>query len=226
MARINQLEKVVRGLSELTPSLKTPSQSKESKYGIHLPQPDDFRIFTFQRGQKDLWERKINISTIRLLSDFFQVVGLSIRYHQLSDNHIEQQQVLTQWHFLRRNLTSLKSMPFYYETDLDRILVHAIVLFFSDDINLDDSANELRSLLWESNVDAYYGPLPGTLIWCLAVGARKSPPGSVRKWFLMQLTRTTCPSALGDPMDVSNNLDMILAGLDLVESLGKEHYVL
>ncbi|OKL58235.1 hypothetical protein UA08_06389 [Talaromyces atroroseus] len=214
---INQLEKVARGLSELVPSLEPLSEWKVNKYEVHFPQPADFRIFTFERGEKDFWEQKISISTIRLLSDFFQIVGMCIRYQQLSGNRIEQQEMFTQWHFLRRSLVSLKSMPFRYGTGIDRILVHAIVLFVSNDNNLDDSTNELRSLLWESNVDAYYGPLPGALIWCLAVGARKSPPGPVCKWFLMQLTRTTCPSALSDFVDP---MMFLLVDVD-IRSLGK-----
>lgn len=180
-----------------------------------MSEPTDFKIFTFQCGQRDLWQQKISLSTIRLLSDFFSLVSLAIRYQHLYKDGLLQQRILSQWQLLRNSLVSLNSIPFRYESELDRILVHAILLFVSDDSDI----HQLRSLLLESNVDAYYGPLPGALIWCLVVGARKSPPGSVRKWFLMQLTRITSPSALDNPVEVASNFYMILAGLDAVETI-------
>lgn len=107
---------------------------------------------------------------------------------------------------------------------LGLILVHAIVLFTSpDDDAVDQSIDELGSLLRKSTLDAYYGLFWGALIWYLVVGARRSKPGPVRKWVLMQLTRIVCPSSLDDLVGVSKNLDMIFAGLDGIEGLRNMH---
>ncbi|KAK9427201.1 hypothetical protein V1505DRAFT_380941 [Lipomyces doorenjongii] len=212
-----QLERVIKDFTTSPSSLHTLNARGYDQYGLFLSQPTDFRIFTFKRDQKDLL--KINFSTIRLLSDFHQLVTLSIRYHLLYHDPSSQQRTLVHWNFLRDSLVALKSMPVCEETELDRILLNAIILSTSDEVDVHsqgESVNKLRNLLWNFKVDAYHGPLPGALIWCLAVGARKSSPGSVRKWFLMQLTRITCPSALDDPTGVSRNLDIILAGLDAV----------
>uniref|UniRef100_A0A093VEJ3 Uncharacterized protein n=1 Tax=Talaromyces marneffei PM1 TaxID=1077442 RepID=A0A093VEJ3_TALMA len=48
-----------------------------------MPQPTDFKLMTFQRGQAQFWEGRIGLSTIRLLSDFFQLV---MTIHSVSTN--------------------------------------------------------------------------------------------------------------------------------------------
>ncbi|KAK9364576.1 hypothetical protein V1509DRAFT_643537 [Lipomyces kononenkoae] len=210
-----QLERAIKDFITSPSSVHTLNAREYDQ--LFLSQPTDFRIFTFKRDQKD-W-LNINLSTIRLLSDFHQLVALSIRYHLLYHDPSSQQPTLVHWNFLRDSLVALKSMPFCEETELDRILLNVIILFTSDELDVHshgESVHELRNLLWNFKVDAYQGPLPGALIWCLAVGARRSSPGSVRKWFMMQLTRISCPSALDDPTGVSHNLDLILAGLDAV----------
>lgn len=217
-----------------------------------MSQPTDFKLMTFERGQAQFWDGKIGLSTIRLLSDFFQLVMLSIQYQQLSNLHPTQNedmqrrlQIRIQWHFLRDNLIALNSIPVHIETDppIDQILLYAISLFVSPSFAVDQAAIEeyitkLQSLLQKSNVlHLYHGPLPGALIWCLIIGARKSDEtssrqsgdpltsvSSTRKWFFMQLIRITCPAALDDPVDVSRNIDMIVAGMDGVDCLARESY--
>lgn len=216
-----------------------------------MSQPTDFKLMTFQRGQTQFWEGRIGLSTIRLLSDFFQLVMLSTQYQQESNyqqtpNEALQRrlQIRIQWHFLRDNLIALNSIPFHVETDppIDQILLYAISLFVSPSLAanhavLEEYITKLQSLLQKSNVlQLYHGPLPGALIWCLVIGARKSDEtfsrhsgtptsvSSTRKWFFMQLMRITCPAALDDPLDVSRNIDMILAGLDGVDCLSAETY--
>lgn len=215
-----------------------------------MSQPTDFKLMTFQRGQTQFWEGKISLSTTRLLSDFFQLVTLSIQYQKLSNYHQNQNgdlqrllQIRIQWHFLRDNFIALNSIPFRVETDtpIDQILLCAISLFVSPSFSTDrpvikEYIIKLQSLLQRSNVlHLYHGPLPGALIWCLIIGARKSDEvssrqsgdpltfvSSTRKWFLMQLLRITCPAALDDSLDVSRNIDMILAGMDGVDCLSAE----
>lgn len=240
---------MIKGFADsVTPSLDYITEHET----LIMSQPTNFKLMTFQQGQTQFLDGKIGLSTIRLLSDFFQLVMLSIQYQQLSNYHqnqdedlLRRRQIRTQWHFLRDNLIALNSIPFHVETDLpiDQILLYAISLFVSPSFAanqavIEDYITKLQSLLQKSNVlDLYHGPLPGALIWCLIIGARKSdeissrqsgdPPTSVsstRKWFFMQLMRITCPAALDDPLDVSRNIDMVLAGMDGVDCLATEPY--
>jgi hypothetical protein len=240
---------VIQGFAKsVTPSLE---YTTENEMRI-MSQPADFKLMTFQRGQTQFWDGKISLSTTRLLSDFFQLVVLSIQYQQLLNYHQTHSedlqrrlQIRIQWHFLRDNLIALNSIPFDVGTDppIDQILLYAILLFVSPSFAanepvIEEYINMLQSLLQKSNVlELYHGPLPGALIWCLIIGARKSDqhlssrqPGaptrvsSTRKWFFMQLIRITCPAALDDPLNVSRNIDMILAGMDGVDCLSTEPY--
>lgn len=91
----------------------------------------------------------------------------------------------------------------------------------------------LKYLLQLSQVvELYHGPLLGALIWCIVIGARRSDPyrialtESMRKWFVMQLMRITCPAALDEPANVSQNIDMILAGMAGVDLLASASHPL
>lgn len=237
------LEPVITGFaSSVAPSLDHTTESET----LIMSQPTDFKLLTFERGQTQLWEGRIGLSTLRLLNDFFQLVVLSIQHQQLSNHHQNQKenwqrrlQTQIQWHFLRDNLIALDSVPFKVETGppIDQILLYAMLLFVSPTFSagqavIEEYITKLQTLLQKSSVLClYHGPLPGALIWCLAIGARKSDetssrhsggPATVssrRKWFFMQLLRITCPAALDDPLDVSRNIDMILAGMDGVDCL-------
>ncbi|KUL90759.1 hypothetical protein ZTR_00381 [Talaromyces verruculosus] len=230
---IYQHEPVIKGFADsVSPSLDFITENET----LIMSQPTDFKLMTFERGQAQFWDGNIGLST----------------YQQLSNSHPTQNedmqrrlQIRIQWNFLRDNLIALNSIPVHIETDqpIDQILLYAISLFVSPSFAVDQAAIEeyitkLQSLLQKSNVlHLYHGPLPGALIWCLIIGARKSdetssrqpgdplnPISSTRKWFFMQLIRITCPAALDDPVDVSRNIDMILAGMDGVDCLARESY--
>lgn len=72
----------------------------------------------------------------------------------------------------------------------------------------------LKHLLHQTDVDGFWGPLPGALIWCLVIGARLSQPGSARKWFMMQIQRTCCAMAQDGCDMVLRCLQTVLVGLD------------
>lgn len=241
---MDRLEKVIEGFKDPADvSGLLMFWQDDNRSNCSLSQPSDFRLFTFQRGQKGLWQSEVNLSTIRLLSDFYQLVVLSLRYHQASAYQFvqardpNQQEILTRWQFLRYNLTSLKSIPFHRDSDsFDGVLLHAILLFASPNDHahvqgqkndVQESVYELRSLLSQSKLDIYQSPLPGALVWCLIVGARRSLAGSVhRKWFMMQLIRIAAPLALhDDSVEVINSLNLILAGLDAVETVFEEREI-
>lgn len=216
-ARMDQLQRVILPFpleEETTP----PWENHESE--LFLPQPLDFKIFTIHSPQKDSWP---GLSTIRLLSDFYQLVTCSIRYSLLSDDPTCQKHMLSQWYTLRDRLIASEANSFSHETKLDGILQKAIVLFISDELDLQSRHRyviELRHLLCEFRIDIYSGPLPGALIWCLAVGSRHTSPGTIRKWFMMQLMRIACSLSLDYYEEISNNLNVILTGLDAVRALG------
>ncbi|KAJ5624046.1 hypothetical protein N7510_000355 [Penicillium lagena] len=87
----------------------------------------------------------------------------------------------------------------------------------ADSVNLPHAIYELQALLQQTDIDEFWGPLPGALIWCLAIGARLSKPGPMRKWFIMQTTRVTCALAMEQCDTVLWCLEEIQAGLDAEE---------
>lgn len=82
------------------------------------------------------------------------------------------------------------------------------------------SINEIQTLqimLKSTDLGNFWGSLPGALIWCLAIGTRMSPPGPLRKWFMMQMTRSTCALAMGLFDEVLHSIRMVLDALDRAE---------
>ncbi|EED23937.1 hypothetical protein TSTA_073270 [Talaromyces stipitatus ATCC 10500] len=208
---IYQLESVIKGFADST----TPSYLRyTTENGSQIiSQPSDFKLMTFHRGQTRLWEGQNEISQRRQL-------------------------IRIQWQFLCDNLIALASIPFRVDTGppIDQILLYAILLFVTSSLPtyhpvIEGYINKLQPLLQKSNVlELYHGPLPGALIWCLIIGARKSHfpqesgVGGIQKWFFMQLMRIACPAALDNPLDVARNIDLILAGMEGVEYLATGPY--
>jgi hypothetical protein len=85
---------------------------------------------------------------------------------------------------------------------------------FETDPYLAYAVAHLKHLLRQTDLDGFWGPLPGALIWCLAIGARLSQPGSSRKWFMMQIQRTSCAMAQDGCEKVILCLRTVLVGLD------------
>lgn len=79
---------------------------------------------------------------------------------------------------------------------------------------LSDAIAYLKDLLQSTDLDNCWTPLSGALIWCLAIGARRSLPGAVRKWFVMQTARVSCAIAMNQPDAVVRCLRVVLEGLD------------
>ena len=73
----------------------------------------------------------------------------------------------------------------------------------------------LRTLLRQTDLNGFWGSLPGALIWCLVIGARLSNTRPLHKWFMMQTTRITCAMAMSSPGAVLENLHIVLEGLDM-----------
>jgi hypothetical protein len=82
------------------------------------------------------------------------------------------------------------------------------------DISLAQGVSHLKYLLHRTNMDVFWGPLPGAMIWCLVIGARLAQPGSARKWFMMQIQRTCCAMAVETCERVLRCLRTVLVGLD------------
>lgn len=73
---------------------------------------------------------------------------------------------------------------------------------------------DMKHILQKTDLDNFWGPVPGALIWCLVIGVRLSPAGPIRKWYMMQTTRSTCALAMNLCEVVLDNMQMILDGLD------------
>lgn len=216
MDRMDRLERVI-----LPSSLEDTTLWEHSAPELLLPEPPDLKIFTILPCQKNSWP---GLSTLRLLSNFYQMVTFSIRYSVLSADLTYREHMLSQWYTLRDRIITLNSDPRFQETKLDSILQKAIHLFVSDELDSQSRhrlVDELRLLLLEFRIEIYGSSLLGALIWCLVVGARRTSPGNVRKWYMMQLMRISCPLSLDYYTEVSNNLNVILTGLDTVGALAR-----
>jgi hypothetical protein len=82
------------------------------------------------------------------------------------------------------------------------------------DPSLTQGVTLLKRLLHQTDMDVFWGPLPGAMIWCLVIGARLAQPGSARKWFMMQIQRTCCAMAMDGCEMVLRCLRTVLVGLD------------
>jgi hypothetical protein len=82
------------------------------------------------------------------------------------------------------------------------------------DPSLAQGVTHLKYLLHRTDMDVFWGPLPGAMIWCLVIGARLAQPGSARKWFMMQIQRTCCAMAVETCERVLRCLRTVLVGLD------------
>lgn len=63
----------------------------------------------------------------------------------------------------------------------------------------------LKTLLRQTDLNGFWGSLPGALIWCLVIGARLSNTQPLHKWFMMQTTRITCAMAMSSSGAVLEN---------------------
>lgn len=89
---------------------------------------------------------------------------------------------------------------------------------------LSDAIAYLKDLLQSTDLDNCWAPLSGALIWTLAIGARRSLPGPVRKWFVMQTARVSCAIAMNRPTAVVRCLRVVLEGMDGADICRREDF--
>lgn len=89
---------------------------------------------------------------------------------------------------------------------------------------LADAIAYLKDLLQATDLDNCWTPLSGALIWCLSIGARRSFPGAVRKWFVMQTARVSCAIAMNRPDAVVRCLRVVVEGLDGADFCRRNRY--
>lgn len=189
----------------------------------------DLRVFTFGRVSGDIAEARRSHYFLNFLGDVYQMVRLSRQWHLYPNDTSTFRQCSTHladiYDFL---VTTHQSVEVSSLQDTDprlRAVLNASLLFAwsgfasdkADSVNIPLAIYELQALLRQTDIDGFWGPLPGALIWCLAIGARLSKPGPVRKWFIMQTTRVTCALAMEECDLVLWCLEEILAGLDTEE---------
>lgn len=73
---------------------------------------------------------------------------------------------------------------------------------------------KLKESLLQTDLGNFWGILPGALIWCVTIGVRLCPPSPLRKWFIMQLIRSTCVVGMVSIEAVFRSLQFVLEGLD------------
>jgi hypothetical protein len=91
---------------------------------------------------------------------------------------------------------------------------------------LSDAIAYLKDLLQPTDLDNCWTLLSGSLIWCLAIGARRSLPGAIRKWFVMQTARVSCAIAMNRPQAVVRCLRVVLEGLDGADVCRRQEFSL
>ncbi|KAL1965848.1 hypothetical protein VTN77DRAFT_5169 [Rasamsonia byssochlamydoides] len=231
---MEELQRVVKNFADSDASSRAADRSPSPSH------PPDFNVFTFRRGQDAFRESKISPSIIHLLSDLYRLVMLS-RECCHSASLVVRQRIFAEWTLIHdRLLTTLKafsSSSYKHNNSADdynkaAVLLHAALLFssysgfasYDADYGRIITTEFFQTLLRQTDIDTYWGPLPGALIWCLVIGARLSRPESpMRKWFLMQVTRITFPLALDECDEVLGSLRMILGGMEAVESQKDEN---
>lgn len=187
---------------------------------------------------------RISPSVRRHLSDFHQLVMLSIEFCKSSHDPESRRWILTQWGHLHAQLRAINedspsssSSPSSSATISDpkaAVIRQAALLFASLSVppsaehstttttttgrGAEQAARDFQSILRLTEIYNFWDPIPGALIWCLVVGARISPPGSTRKWLLMQITRVW-PLALDQSDGVLGSLRVVSRALDAVEVL-------
>ncbi|KAJ5820038.1 hypothetical protein N7474_005629 [Penicillium riverlandense] len=191
--------------------------------------PLDLRVFTFGRVSDDTAESRRSHDVLNILGDVYQMVRLSRQWQPYSNDTHGSRQSSTHladiYDFLvttrqSAETSSLQNTDPRMQAVLTAGLLFACSSFASDktdSTNIPYAICELQSLLRQTDIDGFWGPLPGALIWCLAIGTRLSKPGPMRKWFIMQTTRVTCALAMEHCEAVLWCLEEILAGLDVEE---------
>lgn len=96
-------------------------------------------------------------------------------------------------------------------------LIFKSAIWTRNDADLFHGIIHLKTLLWQTDLNGFWGSLPGALIWCLVIGARLSNTRPLHKWFMMQTTRITCAMAMSYPGAVLENLRIVLEGLDMAD---------
>jgi hypothetical protein len=185
--RIEQLQRVA-GAQQCEDSL-TASR--------HLPSVNvDMTIFTLGNQQDKV------MPFIPYLRDLYQAVTLS-RYGVQYREHVDHSYDLIG----DARIPALEQARLIFNT--------AICTRKCDDLLY--GILHLKALLQHTDLSGFWGSLPGALIWCLVIGARLSPAGLLRKWFMMQTTRITCAMAMSSCDAVLENLRIVLEGLDMAK---------
>lgn len=72
---------------------------------------------------------------------------------------------------------------------------------------------KLKAVLELTNLYNFWHPIPGALIWCLAIGVTLSPKGPLKSWFLVQFSRIATTYSLVEWDGLERSLRIILSGL-------------
>ncbi|KAH8821451.1 hypothetical protein F5884DRAFT_87770 [Xylogone sp. PMI_703] len=77
----------------------------------------------------------------------------------------------------------------------------------------EEDAKSLQKALEKTRLLEFWEPLPGAVLWCLAVGANACQKGMLKSWFSAHLLRTITTYALFRKKELDVSMRMILHGL-------------
>lgn len=210
---IDQLQRAVRINSTIFPA---------SIYA-HPLSPKDMTVFTLWSGEGLFREHDDIQPVIPFLHDLYDV--MTTKGSRQGTSHDSQAIPQSTESTLHVELLPPSSRVWHdgsclYIDPRIPVLQHTIQLahwFFSGLRAPTDALRTLQGLLQSTELDNFWGSLPGALVWCLAIGTRLSPPGPLRKWFMMKLTRSTCALAMGLFDEVLRSVRTVLDALDRAE---------
>lgn len=206
---------------ELTGSLDDPHLGHSRKINFLA----DFRVFTLQKDFINPTQL-LNVSreTATVLEHLCRLSSISIEWHDKPLTEFEKISLANRWLSVRSSLLSLPSSDgsvvlgltgdYIYEScRLGGIILSSVGLrtmdpYYSENASQSPSQEDLRTLkasLERTNLFQFWHPIPGGLMWVLAIGSRFTRKGPEKSWFLAQLARTCIVYALiqWDQVEVS-----------------------
>lgn len=213
--------------------LRSPAGVSLPTYPRKVDFPPDFRLFTLRKDFLDPTQTgTINRYTVTVLEYLCRLSNISTDWHDKSLTEYEKISLANRWLSVRSSLLSLPSSDgsvvltvtddnIYESCRLAGIILssvglHTVDPYYSASAPQSPSREELKSLknsLQRTNLFQFWHPIPGALMWILAVGASFTGKGPEKSWFLAHLARTSIVYALTQWDEVEASMKALLYAL-------------
>jgi hypothetical protein len=193
--------------------------------------PTDFRLFTLGKYFINPTQFvDVSRDSVNILQYLCRLSNISTDWHDHNPlTEIEKLSLANRWLSIRSSLLSLPSSnssivlgvtdDYVYESCrvagiiLSSVGLRTIDPYFSEDEPRLPYLKLLKESLERTNLFQFWHPIPGALMWVLAIGARFTEKGREKSWFLAQLARTYIVYALTQWDEVEISLKAVLYAL-------------